>query len=512
MVNFNNILSIIIWLPIIIGLLVLLINNKYLNKFTVLIGIVNFVFSLLLLRNFDILKHSWQFIENYQLIPTLGINYSLGVDGFSVVLIALSCFINLLILIAGFNYNKDNSIISFDSSSRYRACFLIMNGLINGILTSTNALLFYMFFEAMLIPLFLIIGIWGGINRIYAAIKFFLYAFAGSMLFLIAIIYLYKIAINAGIEPIKAFELQNFYLLKLSLKQQVYLFVAFLIAFAIKVPMVPLHTWLPDAHTEAPTSGSVILAAITLKLGAFAMLRFLLPITTEACFLLSKFMIWMSVIAIIYIGFIAVVQSNLKRLIAYSSIAHMGFVTMGMFVGVQLIQVQDINLAIASFNGSLVQMLSHGLISAGLFFSAGVLYDRMQTNKIKEFAGIVSPMPIFAVLFMLFCLANVSLPGTSGFVGELLVILASFKYNMLVATLAATSMILSVSYTLWMYKKVVFGIPNAHINFLSDLNSKETLILGMLALLILLFGVWPAPILDILNNSILDLIKIMEHK
>lgn len=502
MVNFDNILSIIIWLPIIAGLLILLINNKYSTKLAVLVGVVGFALSLLLLQKFDILKHGWQFVEHYKWLPELGVCYSLGVDGFSVLFIALSCFVNLLVLIAGLQYSKINQ--------QYMAYFLIMNGLITGVLAATNAILFYIFFEAMLIPLFLIIGIWGGTNRVYATIKFFLYTFVGSVLFLIAIIYLYKMAINSGVEQMKAFDIQNFYLLKLTIQQQIYLFVALFVAFAIKVPMVPLHTWLPDAHVEAPTGGSVILAAITLKIGAFAMLRFLLPIVPDACFLFSKIIIGISLVAIVYIGFIAVAQKDFKKLIAYSSIAHMGFVTMGMFVALALIRQKDFNLAASSLHGSLIQMLSHGLISAALFFSAGILYDRMRTNKIKDFSGVVNPMPIFSGMFMLFCLANVALPGTTGFVGEWLVILAGFKYSGLVASVAATSLILSVSYTLWMYKRVIFGVPSAHVNFLADLNWQETLILGSLAFFILLFGIWPAPIFDILNNATLDLIKIME--
>lgn len=499
MVNLNNILSIIIWLPIISGLIILLVNNKHFDKLTILVGVVNLVISLLLVKNFDLTKSgsSWQFIENNQLIRSLGINYSLGVDGLAVLLIVLACLINLLILFY---------------ATKYRACFLVMNGLINGVLASTNALLFYIFFEAMLVPLFLIIGMGGGVNRIYASIKFFLYTFAGSILFLIAIIYLYNTAINSGIAPSQAFEMQNFYLLKLNLDQQIYLFIAFFIAFAIKIPMVPLHTWLPDAHVEAPTSGSVMLAGIIIKIGAFAMLRFLLPITTKACLLLSNYVVWMSLIAIIYIGFIALAQKDFKKLIAYSSIAHMGFVIMGMFIGLQLIQHKELNIAITSFNGSLMNMLSHGLIAAGMFFSAGILYDRMQNTQIDNFSGIATPMPNFAMLFMVFCLANIALPGTSGFVGEWLIILASFKYNILIATLGASSMILSASYTLWMYKKIIFGVPNAHVNFLSDCSYKEIFILGILGSLILLFGIWPNPVLNILNHSTVNLIKIMEHK
>lgn len=499
----NNILSIIIWLPIVTGILILLINNKYFSKLVTPVGLINFILSLWLLKNFNITTHVMQFVEHYQLLPDFGICYSLGVDGFSVLIISLSCFVNVLTLIVGLHNNTDY---------RYLVYFIIMNGLINGVLTSNNALLFYMFFETTLIPLYLIIGIWGGENRIYAATKFFLYTFAGSVLFLIAIVFLYSKAITAGVEPVKSLELQSFYWLKLSLQEQIYLFVAFLIAFGIKIPIVPLHTWLPDAHVEAPTGGSVILAAITLKLGAFAMLRFLLPIATAACLLFSKFIIFTSLLGIIYIGFISFVPKDIKKLIAYSSIAHMGFVTMGIFLVLPLIKDKSTDLAIASLNGALVQILSHGLIAAGLFFSAGFLYNRANTNQIKDFSGIANVMPVFSILFMIFCMANIALPGTCGFVGEFLIILASFKYNSFIAAGAASSLILAVSYTLGMYKKVIFGAINININYLQDLDFKETVALISIALLIILFGVWPAPVLDILNNSTLNLIKIMESK
>ncbi|MGD0466704.1 MAG: NADH-quinone oxidoreductase subunit M [Gammaproteobacteria bacterium] len=500
----NNILSIIIWLPIVTGILVLLINKKQTGYLAVLIGGVNLFLSCLMLKNFNIVGHGWQFIEHYQWLPNLGIYYALGVDGFSILLIVLASVVNLLVLII--------SLQPTPNRSKYMACFLIMNGLINGVFAATNAILFYMFFESMLIPLFLIIGIWGGQQRVYATIKFFLYTCLGSMLFLIAIIYLHKTAINSGFSLEQSFVIQNFYLLTLTIKQQVYLFVALFIAFAIKIPIVPFHTWLPDAHVEAPTEGSVVLAAITLKIGAFAMIRFLLPIVTDACLLLSKFVIWGSLFTIVYIGFITVAQKNLKKLIAYSSISHMGFITMGLFIAINLVQRdQDINLAILSMNGSIIQMISHGLISAALFFSIGALYKRVGSYNLEDFSGIIHSMPIFTKLFMVFCLANVALPGTIGFAGELLIILASFKVSYLLAVMASTSLILSVVYTLCMYKKVVFGEldhdGHNHSKILTDLNYKETLVLGGSAILILLLGIWPAPMLNILNNSTLDFIR-----
>ena len=501
----SNILSIIIWLPIVTGLLVLLINKKQTVYLAELIGVVNLFLSCLMLKGFNVAGHGWQFVEHYQWVPNFGIYYTLGVDGFSILLIVLACLVNFLVL--------TTSLQSVSNSSKYMACFLIMNGLINGVFSATNAILFYMFFEAMLIPLFLIIGIWGAERRIYATMKFLLYTFLGSMLFLIAIIYLHKTAINSGFSLEQSFVIQNFYSLNLTTTQQVYLFAALFIAFAIKIPIVPFHTWLPDAHVEAPTEGSVVLAAITLKVGTFAMVRFLLPVVTDACVLLSKFVIWGSLIAIVYIGFIAMVQKNLKKLIAYSSISHMGFITMGMFISINLVQQnQDINLAILSMNGSIIQMISHGLISAALFFSVGVLYKRVGSHDIEDFSGIIHSMPSFTKLFMVFCLANVALPGTIGFVGELLIILASFKVSYLLAIIAAASLLLSVVYTLCMYKKIAFGESKrvdgcGHAKILTDLNYHETLVLSSSAVLILLLGVCPAPMLNILNNFTSDLIR-----
>ena len=499
----NNILSIIIWLPIISGLFILLINKKYGAYFAVSVGVISLFVSLVMLKNFNAALHGWQFVEYYKWLPNLGIYYSLGVDGFSTLLIVLACFINLLVLITSLQFisGQDNKYIS---------CFLIMNGLINGVFASTNAVLFYMFFEAMLIPLFLIIGIWGGAERIYATIKFFVYTFLGSMLFLTAIIYLHKIAINSGLSLEQSFVIKNFYSLNLNIKQQTYLFVALFVAFAIKIPIVPFHSWLPSAHVEAPTEGSVVLAAVTLKIGTFAMFRFLFPIVTDACILLSKFIIWLSLFTIIYIGFVTVAQKNLKKLIAYSSISYMGFITMGMFITINLVKSNDINLAMLSMNGSIIQMISHGLISAALFFSMGALYKRKGSYNIDDFNGIIYSMPIFTKLFMVFCLANVALPGTIGFAGELLIILASFKVNYLIAIMATASLILTVVYTLYMYKKIVFGETcDLNTNILTDLNYKETLVLGGSAILILVFGVWPAPMLNILNNSTLDLIRVI---
>lgn len=500
----NNTLSITIWLPIIFGIAGLLLNNKYWTKLIFIVNLINFIISLLLLKKFNVAFRGWQFSEYYTLVPDWGVCYSLGIDGFSILLLSLSCLIIWLILTANVYQSK------FDY--KYEAYFSIMSGLINGVLASRNSVLFYVFFESMLIPLYLIIGIWGGTNRIYAATKFFIYTIAGSLLFLIAIVFLYNIAINSGVAPINALEIENFYLLKLTLEQQIYLFLGFFIAFAIKIPMVPLHTWLPDAHYEAPTGGSVILAAITLKLGAFAMLRFLLPITIGACYLFSKYVIPASLVAIIYIGFITFIQKDFKKLIAYSSIASMGFVTMGMFMVFPLLASKVTDLAILSLNGALIQMLSHGLIASGLFFCVGMLFDRSKTHTIKNFSGLASVMPLFASLFMLLCLSNVAIPGTFGFIGELLIILASFKYSVLLASLAASSLILSLGYTFLVYKNVIFGVPNSYVNFFIDLNFKEIFILTIIGSLILIFGIYPQPIIEILNNFSINLINILGTK
>lgn len=502
MVIYKYLLSILIWLPIISGLLILLINKKFLSYFAVIFGIINVAVSLLLLKNFNTVTHGWQFVEYYNWLPNLGIYYALGIDGFSVLLIVLSCFVNLLILIFGVNSNVNKS--------QYLASLLIMSGLMNGVFAATNAILFYIFFEAMLIPLFLIVGVWGGDKRIYATIKFMIYTFLGSALFLAAIIYLHKIAINSGFSIEQSFVINNYYSLPLTLEQQMYLFLALFIAFAIKIPLVPFHTWLPDAHVAAPIEGSVMLAAITLKIGAFAMLRFLLPITIDACVAWYKFTVGLSLFSLLYISFIVLYQKNLKTLIAYSSIANMAIVTIGIFMAANLIKTKNINHAILSINGSVTHMIAHGLIAAALFLSVGVLYKRLYSNNIDDLGGIISPMPRFAKLFMIICLSNMALPGTVGFVGELLIILASFKINYIITILISLSLLLSASYTLWTYKKIIFGEPgNRQIKFLIDLDIKENIVLAGSAILILLFGIYPAPIFNIIQTATLDLIKVI---
>lgn len=500
MAIFQHILSLIIWVPIIIGLLIILINRKNFSYLALVTGLFNFIASILILEKFDPIIATWQFTESYPWFKELGIYYNLGVDGFSVLLIILAAIVNLAVLITSSQSSKNRS--------RYMACFLIANGIANGVFAATNAVLFYMFFEAIFVPLFLIIGIWGREQRIYAAIKFLLYTSLGSILFLIAIIYLFNIAINNGFILEHALEIKNLYLLNLSLKQQTWLFIIFFIAFAVKIPMVPFHSWLPDAHSQASTEGSVMLAAILLKLGAFAMLRFLLPITSDACLLFSKFAILLSLITIIYIGFIAIRQKDFKKLIAYSSISSMGYITLGLFIAINLIKQKNTAQAIISINGSFIHMIAHGLIVAALFFSGGVLYKKTYSYNLDHLGGIVNKMPKFGRFFMVFCLANMAMPATIGFVGEFLIVLASCKVNYLIAATAAAGLILSACYMLSCYKKVMLGAAiSTHVKFLKDLDRHEILVLGSITVVIIWLGVAPKPIFNIINSSTLALIK-----
>ncbi|TMG82318.1 MAG: NADH-quinone oxidoreductase subunit M, partial [Betaproteobacteria bacterium] len=422
-----------------------------------------------------------QFVETIDWIPRFNVNYLLGVDGISVLFILLNSFITMLAVWAGW-------VVIEKKVAQYMAAFLIMSGLVNGVFAALDAVLFYTFFEAQLIPMYLIIGIWGGPNRIYAALKFFLYTFLGSVLMLVALIYLYTVS--------GSFSILEWYQLPLSLKTQVWLFAAFFIAFAVKVPMWPVHTWLPDAHVEAPTGGSVVLAAITLKVGAYGFVRFVLPILPDASRYLSGFVITLSLVAIVYIGFVALVQPDMKKLIAYSSISHMGFVTLGFFLFSQL-----------GVEGGLVQMISHGFVSAALFLCVGVLYDRMHSRQIGDYGGVVNTMPKFAAFAMLFAMANAALPGTSGFVGEFMVILAAVKANFWLGFLAATIMVLGAAYTLWMYKRVWFGgIANQRVAALVDVSSREFWLLATLVAAILALGVYPKPFTDVMHASVSELL------
>jgi NADH-quinone oxidoreductase subunit M len=409
-------------------------------------------------------------------------------------LILLTAFMTLLVVIAGWE------VIQY-RVAQYMAAFLIMEGMMIGMFASLDAILFYVFFEAMLIPMFLIIGIWGGPRRVYATIKFFLYTFLGSVFMLVALIYMY---FQAG-----SFDILAFHDLKLSLNEQMLIFLSFLLAFAVKVPMWPVHTWLPDAHVEAPTGGSVILAAITLKVGGYGFLRFSLPITPDAASHLDWLIIALSLIAVIYIGLVALVQQDMKKLIAYSSIAHMGFVTLGFFIVFSIAEnttsTQGAALGIA---GGMVQMVSHGFVSGALFLCVGVLYDRLHSRQIEDYGGVVNTMPVFAAFMLLFAMANAGLPGTSGFVGEFLVILGSMRASFWIAFLAGLTLILGAAYTLWLVKRVIFGaVASAGVAALSDLNRREFIVLGLVAIMVLLVGIWPNPLIAVVNASADHLIQ-----
>jgi NADH-quinone oxidoreductase subunit M len=491
------ILSFVIWLPIIGGALVLASGNSNANatRWTALVvAILTFVISLPLWYGFDSSTAHMQFVERSMWISLFNIEYYLGVDGISMPLIVLTTFITVFVIIAGWE------VIQY-KPAQYLAAFLIMEGVMVGVFSSLDAMLFYVFWEAMLIPMFLIIGIWGGPNRVYATIKFFLYTFFGSVFMLVALIYMY---FKSG-----SFDILAFHDLKLTLYEQILIFIAFLMAFAVKVPMWPVHTWLPDAHVEAPTGGSVILAAIMLKIGGYGFLRFSLPITPDASSHLDWLMITLSLIAVVYIGFVALVQKDMKKLIAYSSIAHMGFVTLGFFIVFMIAQNPNAGSgAVLGMEGGMVQMVSHGFISAAMFLCVGVLYDRMHSRNIADYGGVVHTMPIFAGLMVFFAMSNAGLPGTSGFVGEFMVILASFRADFWFAFLAATTLILGAAYTLWMVKRVVFGpVVNDGVAALQDISRRELLILGSLALAVLILGLWPAPLVDVMDASIKNLLQ-----
>ncbi len=491
-------LSLVIWVPIIGGLFILA-AAKYSNDSTVrwlslLVSLVTFLLSIPLFTGFDSSTYEMQFVEKLAWIPIFNINYYLGVDGISMPLILLTTFATVLVVIAGWE------VIQY-KPGQYMACFLIMEGMMIGVFSSLDAILFYIFWESMLIPMYLVIGIWGGVRRVYASIKFFLYTFLGSVFLLIALIYLYFQA--------DSFSLLDFHNVPLGMTAQILIFLGFFIAFAVKVPMWPVHTWLPDAHVEAPTGGSVILAAIMLKLGAYGFIRFMLPITPDASAELDWFIITISLIAVVYIGLVALVQEDMKKLIAYSSISHMGFVTLGFFLVFTIFQ-QNGNISGAGMGieGALIQMISHGLVSGAMFLCVGVMYDRMHSRNISDYGGVVNTMPWFAAFMVLFAMANAGLPGTSGFVGEFMVVLAAFKANFWYAFLAASTLILGAAYTLWMVKRVVFGeVTNDKVAQLQDLNSREALILGVLAVFVILLGVWPDPLVNVMHSSVDHLLE-----
>jgi len=480
-------LSLAIWLPVLAGLLVLGAGNDRaapMQRTIALVGaIAGFLVTIPLYVNFNLQTPGMQFVEKLVWIRQFNVHYHLGVDGISVLFVLLNSFITVLVVIAGWTVIQNRV-------GQYFASFLILSGLMNGVFSALDGVLFYVFFEATLIPMFIIVGVWGGPNRVYAALKFFLYTLAGSLLMLVALLYLYN---KSG----GSFAVLDWHALPIPLAAQTWLFFGFLLAFAVKVPMWPVHTWLPDAHVEAPTGGSVVLAAIMLKLGAYGFIRFTLPILPDASRSLAWLMIALSLIAVVYIGLVALVQADMKKLIAYSSISHMGFVTLGFFV-----------FNTWGIEGALVQMISHGFISAAMFLCVGVMYDRMHSRMIADYGGVVNTMPRFAALMVLFAMANCGLPATSGFVGEFMVIMGAMKVNFWLALLAATTLIFGAAYTLWMVKRVIFGaVANDHVAGLTDLNGRETLVLGLLAAAVLFMGVYPLPFTEVMHASVNELLR-----
>lgn len=490
-------LSLLIWIPILGGSVVLATANLHWSSRSRLLALLTSLVTLglcvPLYRHFDATTSAMQYVELIPWITPFNINYSLGIDGIALPLIILNCFATLIVVIAAWQSVQSRV-------AQYLAAFLILAGLINGVFAALDAILFYVFWEAMLVPMFLIIGIWGGQNRIYATIKFFLYTFLGSVFMLVALIYLY---LQSG-----SFSVLDFHQLPIPLNIQILVFIAFLLAFAVKVPMWPVHTWLPDAHTEAPTGGSIILAAVLLKVGAYGFLRFSLPIVPDASQYLSTFMIVLSLIAIVYIGFVAIMQLDLKKLIAYSSVAHMGFVTLGIFVVFALLKPNDVSDgALLGMQGAMVQVISHGFVSGALFLGVGILYDRLHSRKISDYGGVVNSMPVFSSFFMIYILANAGMPGTSAFVGEFMVILSALQVNFWYAVLAGTTLVLGAVYMLWMAKRVIFGpIANERIRMLQDVNAREIFLLFILAIPILLFGLWPHPLLVVMEATLHDLL------
>ena len=492
-----SILSILIWLPILGGIAVLALGDQraaLARLLALLVSALVFAFSIFMLMAFESSSAAMQFSEISPWIAALDVNYHLGVDGFSVPLIMLTTFFGVLVVIAGWEVIQERV-------QQYMAALLIMEGLMVGVFSALDALLFYVFFEAMLIPMFLLIGMWGGPHRVYATIKFFLYTFLGSVFMLIGLIYLY---IQSGTWSI--LEWHDF---PLSLEVQIWLFLGFLAAFSVKIPMWPVHTWLPDAHVEAPTGGSVLLAAIMLKIGGYGFIRLSLPITPDAAATLDWLIIALSLIAVVYIGFVALVQEDMKKLIAYASISHMGFVTLGLFIAFAIFRNSEAGRGAAlGVEGAMVQMISHGFISGALFLCVGVLYDRLHSRMIADYGGVANTMPWFAGLAVLFFLANSGLPGTSGFVGEFMVILAAFQANFWYAFLAGLTLILGAAYSLWLVKRVIFGeVTSNEVAKLEDINAREALVLGTLAVAVLMLGLWPDPLVNLMHASVDQLLE-----
>jgi NADH-quinone oxidoreductase subunit M len=500
---FNHLLSLLIWLPIAGAVPVLLAGSSRPNTarwLSLLMAVLTFVVSLFLIPQYNADTGGMQLAESHLWIAALNVHYGLAVDGISVALILLTTLVGILVIVGAWEVIQDKP-------HQYMAAMLVLEGLMIGVFCATDALLFYVFFEAMLIPMFILIGIWGGPRRVYATLKFFIYTFLGSIFMLIGLIYLY---LKAG-----TFDLHTLATLPLTLKEQSWLFFAFLIAFAVKVPMVPVHTWLPDAHVEAPTGGSVVLAAVMLKIGGYGFLRFSLPIVPDASAHFAWLVILLSLIAVVYIGYVALVQEDMKKLVAYSSVAHMGFVTLGIFIGFMLVRDSgNTDAARLGMQGAMVQMISHGFVSGAMFSCIGVLYDRMHTRAIKDYGGVINVMPWFGFFYVLFAMANCGLPGTSGFVGEFMVILSSFSANPWIALFAAFTLIIGAAYTLWLVKRVLWGeVTNSHVAEMTDINGRETLVLGVFAAMTLFVGIWPQPLTHLMDSSVTQLVQLLAiHK